>query len=115
MTTAKFLTINLPGLLCFLLYVNGSPVQEAKPEVKSHTVEIVGMKFNPAEILVKKGDKIVFVNKDMVAHNATEKSKKTWKSPEIAPGKSWSMTASESAEYYCTLHPVMKGKITVKP
>lgn len=76
-------------------------------------VTIENMKFNPATITVNKGDKITFINKDIVAHNATE-MKNAWASPLLANGQSWTFTPEKTADYYCTVHVVMKGKIIVK-
>ncbi len=81
---------------------------------KSYTVEIKQMAFTPAEITVNKGDTITFINNDILAHNVTEQSSKLWASPELAPKQSWKMEAKASADYYCTIHPTMKGKIIVK-
>src|SRR5688500_15812672 len=80
---------------------------------KLHTVEIKEMKFWPAEIQVKKGDTIIWINRDMVPHNVTEEKRKAWASPVLPTGKSWKMVARESAQYFCSLHPVMRGKIQV--
>ncbi len=80
---------------------------------KKHTVVIEKMKFNPPNIEVHKGDTIVFINKGFVAHDVTEKNDK-WASPKLKPGDSWKMVAQKSSEYYCSIHVVMKGKVTVK-
>jgi plastocyanin len=80
---------------------------------KSHQVEIKGMQFTPAEIMVRPGDTIVWINNDMVVHDVTDE-KKSWSSKPIAIGKSWKMVAKRSGGYYCSIHPVMKGKITLK-
>ena len=79
---------------------------------KTHTIEIRQMKFIPDLITVAEGDKIVFVNYDMVMHDITEVSKK-W-SHQLPVNESWIYTADKSTEYYCSLHPVMKGKIVVE-
>lgn len=81
---------------------------------KSYTVEIKQMAFNPAEITVNKGDTVIFINNDILAHNATEETSKLWASPDLEPGQSWILEAKVSSDYYCTIHPVMKGKIIVK-
>ena len=85
----------------------------APPAHKIYTVEIRQMKFEPEVITVKKGDKIVFVNHDLVNHDVTEEGK-TWSSSTLEPEKYWSLTATESQNYYCSLHVVMKGKIIVE-
>lgn len=84
---------------------------DQKSETKIVTIE--NMKFNPATITVKKGDKITFINNDIVAHNATEKNN-LWASPLLANGKSWTFSPDKTSDYYCTVHVVMKGKIIVE-
>lgn len=78
-----------------------------------HTIEIKGMKFIPDSLNVRKGDKVIWVNKDIVEHDVTELSKKEWASSKLAAGASWSMVVNKSEDYYCNLHVVMRGKIVV--
>lgn len=110
-------------LLFFLLIMSGcsspsekvapeTPVEAPKPVV--HLVEIKQMKFVPAEITVKKGDEVAFVNRDIVAHDVTEELHKTWSSSPLATGQTWALVATETVNYYCSIHPVMKGKIIVE-
>lgn len=70
------------------------------------------MQFQPAELTINKGDTVIFVNKDIVDHDATEVNK-AWSSPPLAMGESWKWVATKSADYYCSIHLVMKGKINV--
>lgn len=79
-----------------------------------YTVEIKDMKFVPDDITVNKGDTIIWVNKDMVAHDVTEEDTKAWTSSVITPEQSWKMEVTNSANYYCSIHVVMKGKIRVE-
>jgi plastocyanin len=81
---------------------------------KDHTVTIEGMQFNPPELTVHQGDRIVWVNKDLFPHTAT--AAKVFDSGSIAADGSWSYVAAKSGEYAygCTFHPTMKGKITVQ-
>ena len=81
---------------------------------KTDTVKIVAMKFVPAELTVTSGTTIVFINNDMVTHDITEEATKAWSSGLLAPSKLWGMTADKTANYYCSIHAVMKGKITVR-
>lgn len=78
---------------------------------KSYTIEIKEMKFEPAELIVQKGDTVVWINRDMVAHDATEEPTKAWTSGVIPSGQSWSLVVTKSADYYCSIHVVMKGKL----
>ena len=86
---------------------------ESNSKAETHVVTIENMKFNPATITVNKGDNVTFINKDIVAHNATE-VKNTWASPMLQTGQSWTFNPEKTADYYCTVHVVMKGKIIVK-
>lgn len=80
----------------------------------SHTVEIKQMKFIPEEIRISKGDTIIWKNDDLVTHCITEKKTKDWTSGQLPDGGSWKKVFTESADYYCAIHQVMKGKITVE-
>ena len=81
---------------------------------KTHTVDIREMKFIPAELVVNKGDRIVFVNHDLVNHNVRGASGGNWSSSVLVPNATWTYKATESADYYCSFHPLMKGKIVIR-
>jgi len=100
--------------LCLIVFFNGCVTETEKVIPKVHTVEIKQMKFQPAELVVQKGDKVVWINNDIVAHDVTEESRKAWTSLLMPVGKSWSMVVTESADYYCSIHVVMKGKLVVQ-
>lgn len=87
---------------------------EKKAGSKSFTVVIQQMQFTPAEIAVNEGDTVIWINRDIVDHNVTEEKNKEWSSSTLPPGKSWNMIVIKDADYLCTIHPVMKGKLTVK-
>ena len=80
----------------------------------THTVKIEGMKFVPATLTVKRGDKVVWQNDDMVPHTATAKG--TFDSGNIAMGKSWSHAMKKAGrfDYVCTFHPGMKAVVVVE-
>ena len=93
---------------------SAEPASGEGRKTELHTIEMSQMKFNPAELNVKKGDSVVFVNHDMVAHDVTEKSAKAWNSSPMAEGQTWILVATETVDYYCSIHPVMTGKIVVE-
>ena len=72
------------------------------------------MQFQPAELIVQKGDTVVWINRDIVAHDVTEEPNKGWTSSVMPTGKSWSLVVTQSADYYCSIHVVMKGKLIVQ-
>ena len=80
----------------------------------THEVTIEGMKFLPAVVTVRPGDKVVWRNKDMVPHTVT--AARRFDSREIAAGGSWTWTARGRGrhDYVCTYHPGMTGAVVVQ-
>ena len=78
-----------------------------------HTVTIKGMVFDPVELHVKKGDAVIWINKDIVAHNVTQFPDSKWTSGTLPNGKSWKKDVDKSFDYFCSIHPTMKGKVIV--
>jgi plastocyanin len=91
------------------------PAAQAKTQPGRHEVVIENMQFNPAQVTVHAGDRIVWVNKDLFPHTVTALDK-TFDSGSIATGVSWSYVARKKGEvaYGCTFHPTMKGTIRVQ-
>jgi plastocyanin len=106
--------VNASAAFVFVLVLTSCSGPEKKPVLKSYTVEINSMQFHPAILSVQKGDTVLFVNHDMLVHNVTEEKTRAWASPSLATGDSYKVVANESSDYYCSLHPVMKGKLAVE-
>jgi plastocyanin len=81
---------------------------------KLYKVEIKAMQFQPAQLSVQKGDTVLFINQDILVHNVTEEKTKAWGSQDLSPGKFYKMVVTKNSDYYCSLHPVMKGKLIVE-
>lgn len=79
------------------------------------TVVIHMMKFNPAIAHVKKGDTLVWINRDIVSHNVTQYPDTAWASDTIATDHVWKKAMDDNFEYFCSIHPTMKGKVIVNP
>jgi plastocyanin len=95
----------------FCSYCSSSPPTEKN---RSHTVEIRQMKFSPAELILEKGDTVLFVNHDFLTHDVTEQTRKAWTSSYLSPDSSWRIIVNATYDYYCTIHPVMKGRLIVE-
>ncbi len=87
-------------------------MQPAGP--KLHVVEIKDMKFQPESLSVKRGDTVMWLNHDIVTHCVTEEKTKAWTSSNIIANASWKLVIKNDADYFCAIHQVMKGKITVQ-
>lgn len=77
------------------------------------TVVIKQMQFSPAVLNVKVGDTVIFINKDIVPHNVTEEKSRAFYSDTLPVGASWKLVVKDSANYLCTIHPTMKGKLAL--
>ena len=86
---------------------------ESKSAATTQVVTIQNMQFDPAELVVKRGTRVVWINKDLFAHTATAKS---FDSGNIEPDASWSYVASQPGDYayLCAFHPTMKGRLVVR-
>ena len=102
-------------LFTLLFFVSGCSKDEPVTIVnKSYTVEINQMKFTPDNLEVNKGDTVVWINKDYVQHDVTDKVKKEWTSGPLDKDTKWSKVITKDEDYYCSIHVVMEGKIRVK-
>lgn len=81
----------------------------------SYTVTIDAARFEPPLSVVRVGDVITWVNKDLVPHTATSRTG-GFDSGAIDPGKSWTYTATRAGDfsYICAFHPTMTGLLRVK-
>ncbi len=98
----------LAAVLVAAVVVCASGVIAAAPVMQ--TVVIEGVKYEPETLTVKRGETVVWVNKDPFPHTVTAKG--AFDSHDI----SWKYTARKAGEYayICTLHPNMKGTLRIE-
>ena len=94
----------IPAL--FATAAGPAPAVEAK---------IAKFAYEPKEITIAPGTKVVWTNQDDVPHTVTGAEKK-FSSPVLDTGQKFSYTFGAEGEYsyYCTIHPKMTGKVTVR-
>ena len=100
-----------------LLFIGAAgPPRPSEPVSHRHVVEIRGMAFHPAVLDVRRGDTVVWVNRDIVPHTATAIRKPGWNTGPLLQGKSGRYVANRRGEdsYACELHPTMLGKLIVR-
>ncbi|RKP44195.1 cupredoxin domain-containing protein [Trinickia fusca] len=82
----------------------------------AHTVPVTieGLQFSPATVTVKRGDTVVWTNKDLVTHTVTADG--VFDSHDIEPNHAWTYVAKQPGRYAyrCTLHPTMNGTLVVE-
>ena len=108
----KFRASLAVALLAAAVIAAGCTTTPHKPKV--YTVKIENMKFTPDTVTVEEGDTVQWVNKDMVAHDITEQTSGAWSSGPLLSDSTWKMAVKDEADYYCSIHAVMKGKILLK-
>lgn len=87
---------------------------ESTSAIKHHQIIISGFEFVPKELNISAGDKITWINKDIVPHNIAVSSDQNVLSPELASGEYFSLIVDNPLSYICGLHPSMQGKLIVK-
>jgi plastocyanin len=108
----------LPCVSLAALFVSSDiTAADAQHPAKSavHTVTIENMEYSPAQLHVRRGERIVWVNKDLFPHTVTAVTH-AFDSQSIAANGSWTYVARKPGEYAygCTFHPTMKGVIEVQ-
>ena len=79
------------------------------------TVDIRGFEYFPRDLTIKAGASVTWTNLDNVPHNATDDDK-SWETETLHEDDSDTLMFPNPGEYtyYCTIHPSMKAKLTVR-
>ncbi len=76
--------------------------------------------YIPSNIVIEKGKQVTWVNEDSAFHSVTsgfyETPTELFDSGHLDPYESYTLTFDESGtfDYFCTLHPWMKGQVIVE-
>lgn len=89
------------------------PVDEVIPG--STVVVIRGFAFGPAEVRVRAGERVTWINCDVDSHTSTADGGE-WASPLLAPGAAFTQEFPGAGEfaYHCDPHPFMTGRVIVE-
>jgi plastocyanin len=98
-----------------LLLLGGLAMSQVPARPATASVTIENLQFSPTTLSVRRGDRIVWTNKDLFPHTVTA-TNKAFDSGSIAAGGSWTYVAAGAGEYSyeCAYHPAMKGSLKVK-
>jgi plastocyanin len=120
----KFWVVGLALILALGAAACGSPsvVPSTQPGVQPTSaggeveVSITNFSFEPAELSIPVGTTVRWTNKDNASHTVTSATG-DWDSGRLSNGQSFSHTFTQGGAfaYQCTVHPTMKGTITVTP
>jgi|SRR3989344_2744357 len=102
-------------LLIIILFLSGCSSQTIKnTPIETNTIIISNFEFSPNEIIVQEGTTVTWKHDDSVTHIIV--SQGLFESENLEKNQEFSFTFNEIGEYnyYCSIHPSMKGKIIVK-
>ena len=111
---ARFLGL-LMLVMTLLLHTSGCLSVAQSPVPGGPSVMMKEFEFTPKEIKVKVGTTVTWINHDDDPHTVTSTAN-DFRSPGLDTDESYAYTFTRPGtyEYYCTLHPLMTGKVIVR-
>ncbi len=122
-----FVTIASALLVILLSLLSCSPTQkttisqtpipsQTSQQTADVTVKIRNFKFEPANLTIAVGKTVRFINVDEEPHTATS-TDGSFDSKALDTDGDWNYTATKQGNYpyICSVHPFMKGTLTVTP
>jgi len=81
----------------------------------SQSVVIQNFAFQPQDVTINVGESVTWINRDPVGHTATSDAQGVFDTGVIAPGgnKTVSFAVAGTYAYHCSIHPTLKGTVTV--
>ncbi len=112
-TLASVVTCSVLLLAAAIQSTGASPARPS--EGSGTTIDIRNFTFNGQTVTVSAGARVTWVNHDDVPHKIVSTDKK-FSSPVLdTDGRfSYTFTAAGTYEYFCSIHPMMRGKVIVK-
>jgi plastocyanin len=82
---------------------------------ESNTISIDNFTFDAATVTVAAGTQVTWVNHDDVPHKIVSTEKRFSSAVLDTDGRfSYTFTTPGTYEYFCSIHPMMKGKVIVR-
>jgi amicyanin len=102
-------------ILALLVLLLGGPLPAAAQPESAPQIEIKAHAFGTPELTVRPGTTVTWVNHDDDVHTVTSTAE-VFKSPGLDTDESFSYTFTTPGTYtyFCTLHPLMTGKVVVR-
>ncbi len=106
-------------LLSCLLYAAGVDAAGGPTNRTSSTkveIRIDNFSFKEQTLTVRPGTEVTWVNHDDAPHKIVSTDKSTFASPVLDTDGRFSFTFTKAGtyDYFCSIHPMMTGKIIVK-
>src|SRR6185295_3575033 len=91
------------------------PLEEEITASDAHEIALDNFSFAPASVAVPVGTTITWTNRDDVPHNVVS-TQQRFKSPVLDTDErfSYRFEAPGTYPYFCSIHPMMTGRIVVR-
>ncbi|BAC88121.1 cupredoxin domain-containing protein [Gloeobacter violaceus] len=107
----------LPTLALVLAAVPAAVLAAPAPPPAT-VIAIESFQFTPEAVVIPKGSRVTFLNKDAAPHTATpeEDGAKFAGTGRLLAGESKTLTFPDKGvyNYFCEFHTTMKGRVTVR-
>ncbi|MBU6422051.1 MAG: cupredoxin family copper-binding protein [Gammaproteobacteria bacterium] len=105
------------ALVVFRAAAANSPARAITAPLQAATVSISNFSFQPAVLTLKAGARVTWTNHDTTPHTVTSSDKRFTSSGGLDTGDQYSIVFDKPGayEYFCSLHPMMVGKVIVQP
>lgn len=82
---------------------------------RRHVIEISAFRYQPQTVEARAGDTIVWINRDVLPHTATDRAS-GWDTGSMAAGAQGSVVVEQpgSYAYVCAFHPNMAATLVVR-
>jgi plastocyanin len=89
--------------------------QSAAQRAPARVVHVSGLGFQPATLTVRPGDRVTWLNDDLIVHTVTA-TDRSFDSGDVGGGKSWTLIPRKKGtfHYTCRYHPNMTGILVVQ-
>src|SRR5260221_14700113 len=103
------------GAIALMLFAIHTSIAREKPAPNEVTID--NFSFIPQTLTVPVGTKVTWINHDDIPHTVLSVDKTTIVSPALDTDEkfSYTFTTAGTNDYYCSVHPHMKGKVIVQP
>lgn len=110
----KRILLGYAGATTLMVLAIHTSIAREKPGPNEITID--NFSFQPQTLTVTVGTTVTWINHDDIPHTVLSVDKKTIVSPALDTDEkfSYTFTAVGTNNYYCSVHPHMKGRIIVE-
>ncbi len=108
-------SLGIGAAAMFAIAVLAAPASSPRAQPEPVTVKIANFTFNPTTVTVPLGATVTWINDDDVPHTVVANDG-SFRSKPLDTGDTYAVTFRTPGEhsYFCSIHPMMTGKVLVK-